>query len=190
MCWWIRKDPVIIEPPQPIPESLPDVSLTQELPHSEESENPLITIDNMDLTGVFNKWFKDWAVPIDFLQLWSGMRIEFDPSNPYGAGCCYWWEIPPRVVFMPSWYTPGALGHEFGHVDYFNYLTLEQQEQFSEAYQRLMKTDLLLQAMLAQKQYVRDNFGVAFDVEGHAECFRYLGNKMPDELKKFYPHLI
>ncbi len=192
---WFKKPPAGDPTPLPVPVPIPPIPPVPPAPplaltHPEEPANPEATVDNVDVSATFMKWLRDWMVPQEQRVLWSKVIIELNPNNPYGAACSYYWEIPPRVVFKPAYLNPGAMAHEFAHYEYFERLTLDQQETFSATYQQLMLTDPLLQLMRDQKPYVQMNFSKNFDVEGHAEVYRYLGDKMPAELRIFYPDLL
>jgi len=37
--------------------------------------------------------------------------------------------------------------------------------------------------------YAKNPYGLTNDIEGHAEVYRYIGEKMPEQLKRYYPML-
>jgi hypothetical protein len=63
-------------------------------------------------------------------------------------------------------------------------LTPAMKANFSAVYTTLKNTDPLIRLLYSQNTY-----GLTNDVEGHAELYRYLGEKMPEQLKQFYPKM-
>jgi hypothetical protein len=61
----------------------------------------------------------------------------------------------------------------------------EEKASYTTEYTNALKTDALLKYLYSQKQYMSTNI-----IEAHAEVFRYLGNKMPAQLKNYYPELL
>jgi hypothetical protein len=55
---------------------------------------------------------------------------------------------------------------------------------FKKAYTPLINSDPLIVFL-----YSRNTYGLSSVVEGHAEVYRYIGDKMPEKLKPYYPKL-
>jgi hypothetical protein len=158
------------------------------IPHPEEPRDPLATAENTILAAILAKWFADWEVPGEYQEYWRGCPVILVPNlsymgQPYPALA---WN--GRIEIDPTWCNPGILAHENCHI-----VWAESQEDervlFSATYRLALETDPLLKFVYSQKPYMQDRFGKDLDVEGHAECYRYLGQQMPAILKPYYPRL-
>jgi hypothetical protein len=87
------------------------------------------------------------------------------------------------LAVKPPWLNAGVIAHEQAHNSYA-LLTAAQKAAFSAAYNPLINTDPLITFL-----YSHNPYGLSSDIEGHAELYRYLGDKMPAQLKQFYPRL-
>jgi hypothetical protein len=63
-------------------------------------------------------------------------------------------------------------------------LTGEQKREFSAVYAPLKRKDPLIVYL-----YSINSYGLTSDIEGHAEVYRYICEKMPEALKIYYPKL-
>lgn len=157
--------------------------------HPEEAMNPLATVESTDLTAVLDKWFSDWEVPEADRAFWRSWPIILVPSLTYNGAEYPALTWPDRTDLDPRWANPGVIAHECCHVLWAKFDD-PTRAAFSAQYQSLMLTNALLQLMRSQKQYVQMQFGKNLDIEGHAECYRYLGTQMPDDLHVYYEGLI
>jgi hypothetical protein len=182
MCWeWIKglfkKEEPPIQPEEPLG-----------LPHPEEPVNYDITIDNFDLSEVFNKWMNDWFVPQEYRDIWltkmGNITVTLEIINYQVVPAWTWEENGERYMKVrPEWLNPGVIAHEQAHNSYA-LLTEEQKTAFSAAYTPLKDTDPMIKYL-----YSINSYGLQNDIEGHAEVYRYIGEQMPGELKQFYPKL-
>jgi hypothetical protein len=109
------------------------------------------------------------------------VTIVVDKNFAYPAGMI---SQTRTLTLRPEYANPGILAHEFSHLSYAQ-LTEEQKTMFQAEYQTALQTDDLLKLLYSQKAYMQASI-----VEAHGEVFRYLGNKIPASLKKYYPYLI
>jgi len=167
--------------PQPNPP--PETPTALNIPHPEELPDYSITIDNCDLDSIFNKWMLEYNVPEQYRDFWrNAIEIEVNNTLPYPAGT---WDNPEtgkrHLSIKPEYLNPGVLAHEQAHNSYA-LLTEEQKKEFSTTYTPLKTTDPLIVYL-----YSKNSYGLTNDIEGHAEIFRYLCEKMPVLLKNYYP---
>jgi hypothetical protein len=160
-----------------------------DLPHPEEAMNPLATVESMHLTAILDKWFLDWGVPEADRVFWRSWPIVLVPGLKYNGAEYPALTWPDRIDLDPRWANPGVIAHECCHVLWARF-DAAKRTAFSAQYQSLMLTDDLLQLMRSRQPYVQSQFGKNSDIEGHAECYRYLGTRMPAGLLVFYEGLI
>ena len=86
------------------------------------------------------------------------------------------------MFVRPEWANPGVIAHEMAHISY-SFLTITDVAQFALTYLPLL-ADALVKLLESQNQYMKTS-----TVELHAEVYRYLGERMPQSLKTFYPKL-
>jgi len=153
------------------------------IPHPEEPPDYSQTTENVDLLAVMQSWFEEWRVPDDHHDFWlNQIAIELRADLPYPAST--WEENGVRhLAVRPEWLNPGVIAHEQAHNSYA-LLSDEQKSEFSAVYTPLKDTAPLIKLL-----YSVNTYGLTSDIEGHAEVYRYLGEKMPAELKPFYPGL-
>ena len=156
------------------------------IPHPEEAADFSITVDNCNIDAVFNKWMLDYQVPAENRDHWRH-AIEIEVTNNLDSPAATW--DNPRtgkrhLAVKPAYLNPGVLAHEQAH-NSFALLTKKQKNEFSAAYAPLKTSDPLITYL-----YSINSYGKSSDIEGHAEMYRYLGEKMPGVLKKYYPKLI
>jgi hypothetical protein len=156
------------------------------IPHPEEAPDPSITMDNYDIDVVFDKWMHDYQVPAENHDHWRNV-IEIEVTNNLDSPAATW-DNPGtgkrHLAVKPAYLNPGVLAHEQAHNSYA-LLTGQQKRAFSAAYTPLKTSDPLITYL-----YSINSYGTTSDIEGHAELYRYLCEKMPVVLKKFYPKLI
>ena len=139
----------------------------------------------MNLDGVFNKWLHDYRVPEIYYDYWhKAIEIEVDKTlQPPSAT----WHNPRtgkrHIAVRPEYLNPGVLAHEQAHNSYA-LLTPDEKREFSAVYGPLKRKDPLIVFL-----YTINSYGLTSDVEGHAEVYRYIDEKMPEVLKKYYPKL-
>uniref|UniRef100_A0A6M3KKL1 Uncharacterized protein n=1 Tax=viral metagenome TaxID=1070528 RepID=A0A6M3KKL1_9ZZZZ len=137
------------------------------------------TVENTDITAVINQWLKDWNV-ISY-EYWGTVDIKL--STEYSYAACTFAETKQMFV-RPEWCSPGVIAHEAAHISY-SLLSSEEKHQFNLLYRPLITTDPYITLL-----YSQNNYGLVNDVEGHAEIYRYICEKLPYELKGFYPNLL
>jgi hypothetical protein len=153
------------------------------LTHPEEPPDDTITMQNYNIDAVFSKWFLDYAVPAEFQDYWRNrVEIQVDAQLNVPAAT---WDIPNgrHLAIQPKYLNPGVIAHEQAHNSY-SLLTARQKTDFSTVYTPLKNTNKLIKYL-----YSINRYGLNSDIEGHAEVYRYIGDKMPARLKPFYPRL-
>jgi hypothetical protein len=174
MCWWFKKKQTI-----PI--------LT--IPHPEEPMNPQSTLMNVDIKAVVKEWYGKWGVPPVYQPFWDSVKITMTDNLYAVIGgvatkvTALTYADTREMSIDPMWVNPGVIAHEMVHISY-SFLTLEDIAMFITAYSE-SKSDSLVKLLESQNQYMKTN-----TIELHAELYRYLGEKMPDRLKTFYPKLL
>ena len=176
-------------PPAPI--ASPVTSQPLAIPHPEEPMNPAATLANTDVTVIMTKWLRDWGVPPQHWDYWKtaidmqvyevypgslGMRQD-TPAGTWEAGG------KRHLAIKPQWLNPGVIAHEQAHNSYA-LLDASEKTAFSSVYATVKNTDSLIRLL-----YSRNTYGLSNDIEGHAEVYRYIGQWMPTQLKRYYPML-
>ena len=153
------------------------------LPYPEEKPNYSQTIDNVRPLNVVDKWLHDYNVPFEFYDYWqTKIIITIDLTIPYPAGV--WEENGVRhMAVRPEWLNAGVIAHEQAHNSYA-LLTDAGKFEFNADYTPLKTTAPLIKLL-----YKTNTYGLTNDIEAHAEIYRYLGYKMPEILKQYYPKL-
>ena len=198
MCikWFKKKEPkppIIIEgvvtyPPAPPPEP------TQSLPHPEEPKDYTKTVANTDIPAVVAQWFAEWEVPVDKQSIWANtVQIDLYDAWPqeilsWGLqqdtpACAYTKNGVKHLAALAPWFNKGVVAHEQAHAAYAN-LTSTEKAEFDVAFRLSLVGDDLMIFLDKQNGYMNTS-----NIEGHAEVYRYLGQYMPEQLKKFYPNL-
>lgn len=167
------------------------------LPHPEEKMNPEQTVYNLERSTVVKKWLNGWEVPKESwnfwlyhisIQIWdkwpddllNGTVKPDTPAFTFLAEA----DSPIHFIYcLASWCNPGVLAHETAHVSYF-ILSDEDRDAFETAHNAIKDSDPLIRLL-----YSINPYGLTSTVEAHAEVYRYLGEKMPEGLKKYYPML-
>ena len=156
------------------------------IPHPEEAADYSITMDNCDVDTVFNKWMLDYQVPAENHDYWRNV-IEIEVTDTLASPAATWDNTATgkrHLAVKPAYLNPGVLAHEQAHNSYA-LLTTQQKKEFSTAYTPLKTSDPLIVYL-----YSINSYGTTSDIEGHAEVYRFLNEKMPETLKKYYPKLI
>jgi hypothetical protein len=153
------------------------------LTHPEEPPDYSRTMENVNASGVITKWLKDWEVPAECWDVWrTKIIIKVDNTLPYPAGT--WDEGSARhLAVRPEWLNPGVIAHEQAHNSYA-LLSEQQKANFEKDYKPLINTEPVIKYL-----YSINAYGLTNIIEGHAEVYRYIGRKMPEFLKKYYPKL-
>ncbi len=163
------------------------------LPHPEELINQNVTIENVapdDLIYIINKWLYDWKVPTEFHPFWLSVNITLVPglSIFYNGQLVQvpaaTWAEEKRMELDPHWANPGVISHENCHI---SQTFLPGLAVFITAYN--VCTDPLLQ-LIKDKMLGKDPAWANSPAEIHADVYRYLGEKVPEDLRGFYPKLL
>ena len=147
------------------------------LPHPEETQDLNATLENIDIKKVVEKWLYDWGVPIVYYPFWQEIDIKLSLEYPYPAAT---FSETKQMFIRPEWANPGVIAHECSHISY-SLLTEAEKTAFESSYTTLLQTDALLRVLHSQNTYMDTNI-----VEAYAEIARYLGQDMPESLKRFY----
>jgi hypothetical protein len=151
------------------------------LPHPEEPQDEGITLDNVDARAARQAWYEQWQVPDGHRLFWDCIRII--PAYKYAdpANNEYW---NSEIYVKPEWCNAGIIAHEQAHTAWFNLLTAEERAAFESEYYRQLISDRWMIYLNQVNWYMNTS-----TVEAHAEVYRYLGEKMPESLKQYYPKL-
>lgn len=192
----VKKNPTATPPvtTPPAPKVVPFTVKPSTLPHPEEPMNPAATLANTNVNSVITRWFQDWGVPAQHWNYWRTV-IAFHVHDNYPASLITMgisqdtpaatWEAGGQrhLAIKPQWLNPGVIAHEQAHNSYA-LLTPAQKAAFSAAYKPLINTDPYIRLL-----YTINRYGLTTEIEGHAEVYRYIGDRMPAQLKQFYPRL-
>lgn len=159
------------------------------LPYPEEMMTLGATMTNINLNLVLQRWVENYRVPQEQRDFWfSSIKITLDDKITYPAGT---WEANGTryMVVRPEWLNPGVVAHEMAHCSYA-LLTPQEKDEFNIHFTLESVTNKMVQEVINQHPYATQTDVVGRYVEGHAEIYRYLGDTMPDNLKKYYPRLM
>jgi hypothetical protein len=165
-----------------------------DVPHPEEAPDPNQTTANTDPGQVILRWLEERKVPRDnwdyFLNAIALEVYDVWPAEKVAAGlnpqtpAMTWQEGNKRhLACLAKWLNPGVIAHEEAHNSYA-LLSDQQMNDFGAVYTPMIKTDPLIKLL-----YSKNTYGLTSVVEGHAEVYRYIGEKMPESLKQYYPKL-
>jgi len=152
------KPPVVLPEPPPLT-----------IPHPEEPMNPDATIYNMNLEMVRQAWYQVWKVPTKSQAFFDKVILKLDPNFPYLAGTA-----GNEITFQPVWCNKGTMAHEMCHIAYA-LLTDKEKSDFEATFNTVKDEPIM--------KLVNFNRGM---VENHADTYRYIGDNMPEVLKRFY----
>ena len=155
------------------------------IPYPEEKPDYTKTLENTDIASVLTEWLIKYRVLPQFWDYWrtEGVWISLTNEISYAAGV-YELDGKRYMNIRPEWLNPGVIAHEQAH-NSFSLLSDNQKLEFGFAYTLVKNTDPLIKLL-----YKTNAYGLTSDVEGHAEIYRYLADKMPEVLKQYYPKLI
>ncbi len=153
------------------------------IPHPEEPPDYSQTLANVNMAAALDAWEIKYNVPPADRDYWkTRIVITLDANLPYPAAT-FEQNGVRHLTIRPEWVNPGVIAHEQAHNSYA-LLSPAQKAGFAAAYTPLKTSDPLIVFL-----YAKNGYGLTSDVEGHAEIYRYLGEKMPATLKSFYPRL-
>lgn len=148
------------------------------LPHTREADpvNEWATVANINLYAVMTDWFIRWKVPAASHDYFRAINITLDDKIQYPA-----YALGNKLIIQPKFANAGVLSHEMSHIIYAQ-LTPAQKHTFAIEYKALLSTDPLMILLDEKESYINTS-----DIEAHAEIYRFLGEKMPSTLQKYYP---
>jgi hypothetical protein len=174
--------------------SQPEQPVTKPLPHPVEMPNYSAIACEINIQDTLTKVFKLWHIPEDKQSWWrnevhyvakDNLTLTYGGVTRYVPACCYYWEKPPRIEIDATYAEcPGTVVHEVLHIDWFVYMTKEERTLFEVILDDLLDKDPELLNLDKQNDYMNTSI-----VEAYPEVGRYLGDKMPEQLKPFYKHL-
>lgn len=153
---------------------------TYTLLHPEEPPDYSITLSNYNLDVVFDKWFNDYQVPMDYWDYWRNkIEIEVTDTLNYPAAT---WDIPNgrHLAIKPEYLNAGILAHEQAHNSY-SLLNVTDKANFAIDLEPLKNVGVI------KYLFSVNSYGLTSPVEAHAEIYRYIS--VPLELRKYYPRL-
>ena len=167
------------------------------LPHPEEPVNPAQTSTNVSVNGVLLKWFFEWGAPPDYWEFWKS-KIQINVYDNWPSDILDEWntikaDTPAFTVeingvreldVLAKWLNPGVIAHEQAHTSW-SLLSDSEKNEYGAISGLLMGSDPMIVLLFDTNKY-----GLISVIERHAEIYRYIGDKMPDELKKYYPKLL
>lgn len=169
----------IFKKPETEPEPVEPEPLV--LPHPENAPDYTATMDNVDINTIISTWFDEYAVQNAHRPYWlNDCNIILSQKFTYPAATI----AQTKTVYVrPEWCNPGVIAHEVCHIVWYE-LTETERIGYENALYDARQTDELVKLAWETKTYMQTNI-----VEAHADCYRYLGQYMPDSLKKYYPRL-
>ena len=161
------------------------------LPHPEEPVNPQATIKSVDIKGVVKEWYDNWGVPLIHQPFWDDVSIVLVENlfcvinNQIVKVPALTYADTKEVSIDPQWANTGVIAHEMAHISY-SLLDFGQRTSFMLQYSECVgdSQEKLFQLLCDTNTYMEINM-----FEAHAEIYRYLGERMPESLKRFYPKL-
>lgn len=172
-----------------------------QLPHPEEKPDLSRTVENTDIGWVWGSWFIGWDVPTEHQSYWHSYIVELvddlhilDTNTMILIKVCEAiWSEEKRMQLDPQFANGGVLAHSIGGHGSYSLLTEDEKMVFTFSFDEALKTDKLLKLAYSQKPRMHKNDDLNNPepnyVESHADCYRYLGQSMPESLKSFYNKL-
>ncbi len=155
------------------------------LPHPEEPPNFNQTVQNVNVEQFLDLWLQNWQVPQTYWDYWkTQIVITIDPTFSAPAGTYDGPDGKRHLVVRPEWLNPGVIAHEQAHNSYA-LLPHEDKCDFGYVLGTLKDHDQLVKYLFKINSY-----GLTNNIEAHAEIYRYIGEKMPNKIKRFYPKLL
>lgn len=168
-------------------------TVSSKLPFPEEPRNNEATIENTDIGLIWDKCFEERAVPAaNRNALKALVKVELVYPFFVDIGGVYqevpagtWKDVLGRYNMKcePQWANSGLFAHELCHPVY-DCLTPEERLEFESVYGLQVESNELMVYLDSVNSYMNTTV-----IEAHAEVYRFLGQYMPDSLKKFYPGL-
>jgi hypothetical protein len=167
------------------------------LPHPHEPQNTSQTVATINKPAVLGRWLTGWQVPVRYHDHWLNaislyvydqwppeILSRYSNVKPETPGFALSEEDARAVYVLASWLTPGVVAHEQAHNSWA--LLSDYDRTGFEAFWKsgVYNYEPLVQLLMKTNQYWKTSI-----VETHAEVYRYLGEKMPESLKRFYPKL-
>ena len=180
MCWLKR----LVKPP------------VYTIPYPEESPDLNATTLNTSVPQTLDRLFSSRNTQFELRAFWfsityelvDNLHVEID----YGsyvlsvkvAAAAYSELLLVKVD--PHYCNPGVLGHENAHIEFY-FLSDELVAEWPDRLEEAVQLDPLLSYLwnLPERSYMRSDI-----IEAHADVYRFLGDKVPLSLWKFYPHLL
>lgn len=175
-----------------------------DIPHPEELVNPSQTMTNIDVTAIIQQWLTIWEVPMEYHAFWfNKVTIELVPDLQvmiYDTKTHSWTlkEVPAAtydggngtrlIQVRPEWLNKGIIAHEQAHNAY-ELLAQKQKDDWPITFITYKTNNNLIKYLFSIYPLSRWDAAVEY-TEGHADLYRYLGNQMPSDLKKYYPKLM
>ncbi len=166
------------------------------IPHLEELPDQNRTVANTSPELARQLWFKGWGVSYGNRKIWRKYKIEL-VDNLHArvqgvllpaAACMY---TQANLLQIDSGYgaCAGIVAHEFGHEGY-SWMTEKAKLAFARALDSELKTDRLLEYVYSQKSYMHNRSDINDPTpnykEAYADTYRWMGSKMPKNLRQFY----
>jgi hypothetical protein len=152
------------------------------MPHPREEVNyKQTTLTEQEIFEITRKWLIDWQVPASFLHSWYSRPVKLSDSSVLGDYPA--WMDNGTLVVKPEWLSPGLMAHEWAHYSW-SQLSEGQRMCFQNAFIPLKDTNRWIKLLYKLYPY---NLGTYIEI--HAEVYRYIGQTMPESLKKYYPGL-
>lgn len=153
------------------------------LPHPEEPENVGAKIEDVDVKALLKMWLVRWQVPLEFWQQWEKIKIEVTNQLVNGDKAAAEMDSTKNILrIRPCYCNPGTVAHEMAH-ESWSLLNEADKMKFYVTYTEQSQTPLV-KLLHSIKLYSMQPL-----IEAHAEIYRYIGQMMPDSLKKYYPAL-
>lgn len=141
-----------------------------------------MTMESVRIAEVIENWLRTWKVPQRYHSFWLE-ECDIKLSLKYRAPAAT--IAQTREIFVrPEWANPGIIAHEVCHI-VWQFLSDSQRESFQKDLTDALKHDYLIRLAWQTKPYMQTN-----KIEAHADIYRYLGDRMPEALKSYYPKLL
>lgn len=149
------------------------------LPHPEEKISKYGATQEY-IEGVVNKWLMDWRVPKEYWQFWVDY-VDIELSVDVKVAASYQNGKRRRILVNPYWLNCGVISHEQGH-NSLALLEFHEFKSFPDVLAYHFETNDMIK-YLSKKKDLSD------PIEAHAELYRYINERLPDDLKVYYPKL-
>jgi len=148
------------------------------LPYLEEKPDYTMTLNSCNVEDLRTRFYyernvKDW----DF---WDTVEIIPSVEMHYPA-----WTITEvkKIWIRPEWFNVGVLSHEIAHISHNEMNDIDMANFVIDL--EKFKNNKYIKTLYKQIPYTSTNY-----IEGHANLYRFICDKLPNELKKYYPHLL